>query len=67
MNLKFLETFVWVAKLKSYRLTAEKLFTTQTKVSRNFKFMGSTFLMHGSVFISWTQRVANAKNRAVSR
>ncbi|QJI27832.1 LysR family transcriptional regulator [Pseudomonas sp. ADAK18] len=33
MNLKFLETFVWVAKLKSFRLTAEKLFTTQASIS----------------------------------
>jgi DNA-binding transcriptional LysR family regulator len=24
MNLKFLETFVWVARLKSFRLTADK-------------------------------------------
>jgi len=28
MNLRFLETFVWVARLKSFRLTAEKLFST---------------------------------------
>ncbi|MCP1644042.1 DNA-binding transcriptional LysR family regulator [Pseudomonas citronellolis] len=33
MNLKFLETFVWVARLKSFRLTAEKLFSTQASVS----------------------------------
>ncbi|OXS23167.1 LysR family transcriptional regulator [Pseudomonas fluorescens] len=33
MNLKFLETFVWVARLKSFRLTAEKLFTTQASIS----------------------------------
>ncbi|WP_084376862.1 LysR family transcriptional regulator [Pseudomonas mucidolens] len=33
MNLKFLETFVWVARLKSFRLTAEKLFTTQASFS----------------------------------
>nr|WP_314876037.1 LysR family transcriptional regulator [uncultured Pseudomonas sp.] len=33
MNLRFLETFVWVARLKSFRLTAEKLFTTQAAVS----------------------------------
>ncbi|MBC3510136.1 LysR family transcriptional regulator [Pseudomonas sp. SWRI68] len=33
MNLRFLETFVWVARLKSFRLTAEKLFTTQASVS----------------------------------
>ncbi|UTW06077.1 LysR family transcriptional regulator [Pseudomonas benzenivorans] len=33
MNLKFLETLVWVARLKSFRLTAEKMFTTQASVS----------------------------------
>lgn len=33
MNLKFLETFIWIARLKSFRLTAEKLFTTQASVS----------------------------------
>ncbi|WP_460060187.1 LysR family transcriptional regulator [Pseudomonas sp. S2_A05] len=33
MNLKFLETFVWVARLKSFRLTADNLFTTQASIS----------------------------------
>ncbi|UUT14158.1 LysR family transcriptional regulator [Pseudomonas zeae] len=33
MNQKFLETFVWVARLKSFRLTADKLFTTQASIS----------------------------------
>lgn len=33
MNLKFLETVVWVARLKSFRLTADKLFTTQASIS----------------------------------
>lgn len=33
MNTRFLETFVWVARLKSFRLTAEKLFSTQASVS----------------------------------
>lgn len=33
VNIKFLETFVWVARLKSFRLTAEKLFTTQASIS----------------------------------
>lgn len=33
MNLRFLETFVWVARLKSFRLTAEKLFSTQASIS----------------------------------
>lgn len=33
MNMKFLETFVWVARLKSFRLTAEKMFSTQAAIS----------------------------------
>lgn len=33
MNLRFLETFVWVARLKSFSLTAEKLCTTQAAIS----------------------------------
>jgi DNA-binding transcriptional LysR family regulator len=33
MNIRFLETFVWVARLKSFRLTAEKLNTTQASIS----------------------------------
>ncbi|PZX34744.1 putative transcriptional regulator, LysR family [Cupriavidus phytorum] len=33
MNLRFLETFVWVARLRSFRLTAEKLFSTQASIS----------------------------------
>lgn len=33
MNLRFVETFVWLAKLRNFRLTAEKLYTTQAAVS----------------------------------
>ncbi|WP_309082885.1 LysR family transcriptional regulator [Chelativorans sp.] len=33
MNLRFLETFVWVAKLRSFSLAAEQLHTTQAAVS----------------------------------
>lgn len=33
MNLKFLETFVWVARLRSFSLAAEKLCTSQASVS----------------------------------
>lgn len=33
MNLKFLETFVWVARLRNFSLAAEKLCTTQAAVS----------------------------------
>ncbi|NPC59140.1 LysR family transcriptional regulator [Caenimonas soli] len=33
MNTRFLETFLWVAKLGSFRAAAEKLHTTQGAVS----------------------------------
>ena len=33
MNLRFVETFVWVARLQSITRTAEKLFLTQSAVS----------------------------------
>jgi DNA-binding transcriptional LysR family regulator len=33
MNMRFVETFVWLAKLRNFRLTAEKLHTTQAAVS----------------------------------
>ncbi len=33
MNMRFLETFVWLAKLRNFRVTAEKLHTTQAAVS----------------------------------
>lgn len=33
MNLRFLETFVWVARLRSFSLAADKLCTTQAAVS----------------------------------
>lgn len=33
MNLKFLETFIWVARLNSFSLAAERLHTTQAAVS----------------------------------
>ena len=33
LNLRFLETFVWVARLKSFSLTAERMHSTQAAVS----------------------------------
>ena len=33
MNIRFLETFVWLAQLRNFRMTAEKLHTTQAAVS----------------------------------
>jgi DNA-binding transcriptional LysR family regulator len=33
VNLKFLETFIWVAKLRSFSLAAEKLHSTQAAIS----------------------------------
>jgi DNA-binding transcriptional LysR family regulator len=36
-----MQTFVWVAKLKSFRLTAEKLFTTQASISSRIAVLES--------------------------
>lgn len=33
MNVRFLETFVWLAHLRNFRMTAEKIHTTQAAVS----------------------------------
>ena len=43
MNIRFLETFVWLAKLKSFRLTAEKLHTTQAAVSSRIASLEQDF------------------------
>ena len=33
MNIRFLETFLWLARLKSFNATAERLNTTQPAIS----------------------------------
>lgn len=43
MNIRFLETFVWLAKLRSFRLTAEKLHTTQASVSNRIASLEQDF------------------------
>jgi DNA-binding transcriptional LysR family regulator len=43
MNIRFLETFVWLAKLRNFRLTAEKLHTTQAAVSSRIATLEQDF------------------------
>jgi DNA-binding transcriptional LysR family regulator len=43
MNLRFVETFVWLAKLRNFRLTAEKLHTTQGAVSSRIAALEEEF------------------------
>ncbi|MFL9925797.1 LysR family transcriptional regulator [Herbaspirillum lusitanum] len=43
MNIRFLETFVWLAKLKNFRLTAERLHTTQAAVSSRIASLEQDF------------------------
>lgn len=43
MNIRFLETFVWLAKLQNFRLTAEKLHTTQAAVSSRIAALEESF------------------------
>ncbi|MDU8357614.1 LysR family transcriptional regulator [Pseudomonas syringae group sp. J309-1] len=66
MNLKFLETFVWVARLKSFRLTAEKMFTTQASISNRIAALedelGAKLFLRDSKRVSLTpegERVLN--------
>lgn len=43
MNLRFLETFVLVAQLRNFRMTAERLFTTQAAVSSRIATLEQEF------------------------
>ncbi|MGI4862158.1 MAG: LysR family transcriptional regulator [Janthinobacterium lividum] len=43
MNIRFLETFVWLARLRNFRLTAERLHTTQAAVSSRIAALESSF------------------------
>lgn len=43
MNIRFLETFVWLAQLHNFRMTAEKLHTTQAAVSSRIAALEQEF------------------------
>lgn len=43
MNIRFLETFIWLARLQNFRLTAEKLHTTQAAVSSRIASLEDSF------------------------
>jgi DNA-binding transcriptional LysR family regulator len=43
MNIRFLETFIWLARLQNFRLTAEKLHTTQAAVSSRIASLEENF------------------------
>jgi DNA-binding transcriptional LysR family regulator len=43
MNLRFLETLVWLAQLRNFRMTAEKLHTTQAAVSSRIATLEQDF------------------------
>ncbi|MBB5390828.1 MULTISPECIES: LysR family transcriptional regulator [unclassified Herbaspirillum] len=43
MNIRFLETFVWLARLRNFRLTAERLHTTQAAVSSRIASLEQDF------------------------
>ena len=59
MNLRFLETFVWLAKLRNFRVTAEKLHTTQAAVSSRIATLeqdfGARLFDRGSREVTLTQ------------
>ena len=43
MNLRFIEAFVWVARLRSFKAAAEKLHTTQTAISARIATLENQF------------------------
>jgi DNA-binding transcriptional LysR family regulator len=43
MNIRFLETFIWLARLQNFRLTAEKMHTTQAAVSSRIASLEESF------------------------
>lgn len=43
MNIRFLETFIWLARLQNFRLTAERLHTTQAAVSSRIASLEESF------------------------
>ena len=43
MNLRFIEAFVWVARLRSFTAAAEKLYTTQAAISARIATLESDF------------------------
>lgn len=43
MNIRFLETFIWLARLQNFRLTAEHLHTTQAAVSSRIAALEDSF------------------------
>jgi len=43
MNLRFIEAFVWVARLHSFTAVAEKLFTTQAAISARIATLEEDF------------------------
>jgi len=43
MNLRFIEAFVWVARLRSFTAAAEKLYTTQAAISARIATLEDDF------------------------
>jgi len=43
MNVRFLETFVWLAKLRNFRMTAEHLHATQAAISSRISALEQEF------------------------
>jgi DNA-binding transcriptional LysR family regulator len=74
MNLKFLETFIWVARLGSFRLAAQKLFSTQAAVSNRIAALedelgvrlferdarGATVTPRGQALLSYAEQVLDS-------
>ncbi|MCX4158265.1 MULTISPECIES: LysR family transcriptional regulator [Paraburkholderia] len=59
MNIRFLETFVWLARLRNFRLTAERMHATQAAISSRISAleqeMGVQLFDRGSREVTLTQ------------
>lgn len=68
VNLKFLETFVWVARLKSFSLAAERLHTTQAAASHRIatleRELGVRLFERGARELCLTPLGADAREEA---
>jgi DNA-binding transcriptional LysR family regulator len=77
MNVRFLETFVWVARLSTFRLTAEKLSTTQAAISNRIAALeeelgvklfvrdsrGVTLTSEGEHLLEYAEHMVNTLHR----
>jgi DNA-binding transcriptional LysR family regulator len=70
MNLKRLETFMWVATLGSFRKTADRMYTTQPTISARIvaleEELGGKLIERDSSPVSLTFKGQQVRNKSVT-